>query len=580
MANLLDFNENDMLGRVTSVDTEQIIIEIENGTVMNKICVGNLVAIETAKQHEKIIALIDKVIRKYIENYEDEDDEIDEMMVSSADYIKVSIIGTYHSVYGSTHDLFKRGVEIFPQIESKCYGISDQNLQNFMNILGKDIDADKRLKIGSFMMDTAADAVLDGNKFFQRHAAVLGSTGSGKSWCIANILEKASVLKYTNIIVFDMHGEYKSLSEGSESIAQRFRIAGPGDLEVTKSDVLFLPYWLLNREELLSMILDRSDSNAPNQASRFTRHIGDLKEETLKREGKTDTLKTFTVDSPIPFLMSELIQKLTIDDTTKGVGKNGAAVKGEWEGKLTRFISRLETKIVDKTYGFMFQPTDEAQKYDWLGAILCKLLGYTDGEKGIKIIDFSEVPSDVLPVVTGTLARLLYDVQFWMDPEKRTPFTIICDEAHLYLPVKEDADSVQKQALYNFERIAKEGRKYGVSILPVSQRPADVSKTILSQCNNFIVLRLTNERDKGVIKNLLPDALKSTIEFLPLLDVGEALVVGDAILLPSKIVLDKPSDTHKPISATRNFWDEWDNKEPDNAAIVDAIEALRKQCRV
>ena len=580
MANLLDFNENDMLGRVTSVDTEQIIIEIENGTVMNKICVGNLVAIETAKQHEKIIALIDKVIRKYIENYEDEDDEIDEMMVSSADYIKVSIIGTYHSVYGSTHDLFKRGVEIFPQIESKCYGISDQNLQNFMNILGKDIDADKRLKIGSFMMDTAADAVLDGNKFFQRHAAVLGSTGSGKSWCIANILEKASVLKYTNIIVFDMHGEYKSLSEGSESIAQRFRIAGPGDLEVTKSDVLFLPYWLLNREELLSMILDRSDSNAPNQASRFTRHIRDLKEETLKREGKTDTLKTFTVDSPIPFLMSELIQKLTIDDTTKGVGKNGAAVKGEWEGKLTRFISRLETKIVDKTYGFMFQPTDEAQKYDWLGAILCKLLGYTDGEKGIKIIDFSEVPSDVLPVVTGTLARLLYDVQFWMDPEKRTPFTIICDEAHLYLPVKEDADSVQKQALYNFERIAKEGRKYGVSILPVSQRPADVSKTILSQCNNFIVLRLTNERDKGVIKNLLPDALKSTIEFLPLLDVGEALVVGDAILLPSKIVLDKPSDTHKPISATRNFWDEWDNKEPDNAAIVDAIEALRQQCRV
>lgn len=580
MANLLDFNENDMLGRVTSVDTEQIIIEIENGTVMNKICVGNLVAIETAKQHEKIIALIDKVIRKYIENYEDEDDEIDEMMVSSADYIKVSIIGTYHSVYGSTHDLFKRGVETFPQIESKCYGISGQNLQNFMNILGKDIDADKRLKIGSFMMDTAADAVLDGNKFFQRHAAVLGSTGSGKSWCIASILEKASVLKYTNIIVFDMHGEYKSLSEGSESIAQRFRIAGPGDLEVTKPDVLFLPYWLLNREELLSMILDRSDSNAPNQASRFTRHIRDLKEEMLKREGKTDTLKTFTVDSPIPFLMSELIQKLTIDDTTKGVGKNGAAVKGEWEGKLTRFISRLETKIGDKTYGFMFQPTDEAQKYDWLGAILCKLLGYTDGEKGIKIIDFSEVPSDVLPVVTGTLARLLYDVQFWMDPEKRTPFTIICDEAHLYLPVKEDADSVQKQALYNFERIAKEGRKYGVSILPVSQRPADVSKTILSQCNNFIVLRLTNERDKGVIKNLLPDALKSTIEFLPLLDVGEALVVGDAILLPSKIVLDKPSDTHKPISATRNFWDEWDNKEPDNAAIVDAIEALRKQCRV
>lgn len=579
MSSLIDFSENDLLGSVIHVDTEQIIIEIKSQIIMSTICVGNLVAIETTKQHEKLIALIDKVTRKYTENYVGEDCETDEVMVSSADYIKVSIIGTYHSVYGAARNIFKRGVETFPQIESKCYSISGQNLQKFMNILSKEIDIGKRLKIGSFMMDTAADAILDGNKFFQRHAAVLGSTGSGKSWCIANILEKASNLKYTNIIVFDMHGEYKSLAEGSEAIAQRFRIAGPGDLETPKNDVLFLPYWLLNREELLSMILDRSDSNAPNQASRFTLHIRNLKEQTLTKEGKTDTLKTFTVDSPIPFLMSELIQQLKVDDTTKGVGKNGAAVKGEWEGKLTRFISRLETKIEDKTYGFMFQPAAEAQNYDWLGEILCKLLGYTDGQRGIKIIDFSEVPSDVLPVVTGTLARLLYDVQFWMNSEKRTPFTIICDEAHLYLPVKEDADSVQKQALYNFERIAKEGRKYGVSILAVSQRPADVSKTILSQCNNFIVLRLTNERDKGVIKNLLPDALKSTIEFLPLLDVGEALVVGDAILLPSKIVLDKPSDSHKPLSATRDFWDEWDSKEPDNKAINEAIESLRKQCR-
>lgn len=147
------------------------------------------------------------------------------------------------------------------------------------------------------------------------------------------------------------------------------------------------------------------------------------------------------------------------------------------------------------------------------------------------------------------------------------------------MPVKEDADSVQKQALYNFERIAKEGRKYGVSILAVSQRPADVSKTILSQCSNFIVLRLTNERDKGVIKNLLPDSLKSTIEYLPLLDIGEALIVGDAILLPSKIKLDKPKESHQPLSGTKDFWDEWDTKQPNNDAVKIAIESLRKQSR-
>ena len=580
MAQLLNFTENDLLGSVTHVDTEQIIIEIENPLIMGQICVGNLVAIETGKHHELLISLIDKVTRKYVDDFTDNEEDVDEIMISSADYVKVSIIGTYHSVLGNAHDIFKRGVDTFPQIESKCYCISSVNLQSFMNILSRNIDSDKRLKIGSFMMDASADAVLDGNKFFQRHAAVLGSTGSGKSWCIANILEKASTLQHANIIVFDMHGEYEKLASGSQPIAERYRIAGPGDLESPSTDILFLPYWLLNREELLSMILDRSDSNAPNQASRFTLHIRELKAQTLTTEGKTEILKTFTVDSPIPFLMSDLLTLLKDDDTRKGVGKNGASVKGDWEGKLTRFISRLEAKLDDKTYGFMFQPVEEAQNYTWLSEMLCKLLGYFDGSPGIKIIDFSEVPSDVLPVVTGTLARLLYNIQFWMEPSMRTPFTLICDEAHLYLPIKDEADAVQKQALYNFERIAKEGRKYGVSILAVSQRPADVIKTILSQCNNFVVLRLTNEKDKGVIKNLLPDSLKSTIEFLPLLDVGEALVVGDAILLPSKILLDKPAEEHQPVSATKNFWDEWDSKKPDNEAVIKAVESLRSQSRL
>ncbi len=580
MEQLLTFSANDLLGSVIYVDTEQVIIEIENSVIMGQVSVGNLVAIETGKQYEFLIALIDKVTRKNIDElYEGEDDD-EELAGFSADYIKVSIIGTYRSVFGESHNIFKRGIDSFPQIESKCYSICGTNLQNFMNILSQHIATDKRLKIGHFMMDTSAEAILDGNKFFQRHAAILGSTGSGKSWCVANLLEKAYALKHANIIVFDMHGEYQKLAEGAHPIAERYRIAGPGDLETASSTILFLPYWLLNREELLSMILDRSDSNAPNQASRFTLHVRNLKAATLTKEGKADVLKTFTVDSPIPFLMSDLIDLLKIDDTKKGTGKNGQAVKGDWEGKLTRFISRLEAKLEDKTYGFMFQPPEQTQNYTWLSEILCRLLGYYDGAPGIKIIDFSEVPSDVLPVVTGTLARLLYNVQFWMDPEKRVPFTLICDEAHLYLPVKDEADSVQKQALYNFERISKEGRKYGVSILAVSQRPADVSKTILSQCNNFIVLRLTNEKDKGVIKSLLPDSLKSTIEFLPLLDVGESLVVGDAILLPSKIMLDKPEEDHQPISATRNFWDEWDNSLPDNEALVNAVEALRRQSRI
>ena len=327
---------------------------------------------------------------------------------------------------------------------------------------------------------------------------------------------------------------------------------------------------------MLSMILDRSDQNAPNQASRFTLHVRDLKEATLTAEKKADVKATFTVDSPIPYKLNELVQRLEQDNTTKGVGKTGP-VKGEWEDRLTRFISRLTAKAEDRRYGFMFKPTEAALKYDWLAKQIAKLLAPGEGKYGIKVVDFSEVPSDVLPVVTGVFARLLYDVQFWMQPEKRTPFVFVCDEAHLYLPVREDADAVEKQALYSFERIAKEGRKYGVSLLVVSQRPSDVSRTILSQCNNFLILRLTNDQDQNVVRRFMPDSLAGVLDGLPLLDTGEALLLGDAILLPARIKLKFPAI--EPLSQTRNFWQEWREKAPDSTALAAAVETLRRQSR-
>lgn len=148
---------------------------------------------------------------------------------------------------------------------------------------------------------------------------------------------------------------------------------------------------------------------------------------------------------------------------------------------------------------------------------------------------------------------------------------------HLYLPVKDDADAVQRQALSAFERIAKEGRKYGFSLLVVSQRPSDVSRTILSQCNNFLALRLTNDSDQNVIKRLMPDSLVGLTAMLPLLDTGEALLLGDAVLLPTRIKLDQPRV--KPDSATRDFWKEWGSLAPDEALLEAAVESLRKQSR-
>jgi hypothetical protein len=382
-----------------------------------------------------------------------------------------------------------------------------------------------------------------------------------------------------------MHGEYASLANPSlvgeknppPPIAQCFKIAGPGDLDAAPANTLFLPYWLLNREEMLSMILDRSDQNAPNQASRFTLHVRNLKEKTLTEQKKEDVKATFTVDSPVPYKLTDLVAKLKEDNTTKGMGKNGP-VKGEWEDRLTRFISRLEAKAEDRRYGFMFKPPAAASNYEWLAQQVAKLLTPGTDKHGIKIVDFSEVPSDVLPVVTGVFARLLYDVQFWMEADKRTPFVFVCDEAHLYLPVKDDADAIECQALYTFERIAKEGRKYGVSLLVVSQRPSDVSRTILSQCNNFLVLRLTNDQDQNVVRRLVPDSLGGVLDGLPLLDTGEAILLGDAILLPARIKLKRPIIA--PLSSTRDFWREWGEKEPNITAIQAAVETLRRQSRV
>ena len=193
--------------------------------------------------------------------------------------------------------------------------------------------------------------------------------------------------------------------------------------------------------------------------------------------------------------------------------------------------------------------------------------------KGLKIIDFSEVPSDILPLITGLVGRLVFSLQQWMDENQRHPIALFCDEAHLYIPASIKG-GMEEKGLSNFERIAKEGRKYGVSLVVISQRPSDVNKTILSQCGNFVAMRLTNPDDQNVIKRLFPDNLGDFSEMLPILDIGEGLIVGDASLLPSRVVIDKP--TIKPSSATIDFWDEWE-KTKENKGIEQAVEALRKQ---
>ncbi|HEX6666270.1 MAG TPA: ATP-binding protein [Solirubrobacterales bacterium] len=578
----IDFDAGSVLGRIISVDTSRAVIDVDDHELLTRVSVGNLVAIKGATALEYLIGLVDRVTREpYEEAILEEESQEGEVPIDEGqrDLVRTVLVGTYRTVEGERKNVLKRGADSFPQIDREAYLIEGETLQALMSLFAFDLGEDERLQLGHFVSDLSAEAIADGNKLFQRHAALLGSTGTGKSWTVALILERAAALQHPNLVVFDMHGEYGPLTDGDEAPAQGFRIAGPGDIEAPGNDALFLPYWTLNQEEMQALLLDRSDQNAPNQASRLATHVRDLKQETLEREGKDDVLATFTVDSPIPYTLDDLIKRLRDDDVQMVAGaKAGTEKQGPLYGKLTRFVQRLESKRDDRRNAFMLQPPPESLEYGWLADQANRLLRSDGDQRGIKVIDFSEVPSDVLPVVAGVLARILYNIQFWIPEGDRTPLAFVCDEAHLYLPAAENTDAIERRALAAFERIAKEGRKYGVALFVVSQRPSDVSRTILSQCNNFIAMRLTNDKDQAVVKRFVSESLSGLVDALPLLDVGEALILGDAMLLPTRIRLSKPKT--EPASATRDFWTEWGTQRPEPDVIAASVEALRRQVRI
>lgn len=547
-------NLDSLIGKVQSVDTGNITVQVNKEELLNSVQVNQIIQVRSTKTGQTIIGLISKIMRKAIA------DKIDENI------IKVNLVGTLIERSGTAHNTFKRTLDTVPSINADCFLLQEAELSAFMNIISS--SSENPLAIGKYTISEESNANLDGNKFFQRHAVIVGGTGSGKSWTVANILEKASALQSINSLVFDLHGEYKPLKDLANTTL--LKIAGPSDTP-SDADTIFLPYWLLSYEEIESLLLDRSDANAPNQSRTLFDLIIKYKKEKLIADGKTDVLDNFTVESPIPYKLNDVLSSLQDKDTEMVAGARSEK-QGPLNGKLTRFIQRLSSKQSDKRLNFIFNTDDSLLEYDWFLELANKLLDFGNN-KGLKIIDFSEVPSDILPLITGLISRLIFSIQQWMEEEKRHPIALFCDEAHLYLPAN-TRGSIEEQGLHSFERIAKEGRKYGLSLVVISQRPSDVNKTILSQCGNFIAMRLTNPDDQNVIKRLFPDNLGDFSELLPILDIGEALIVGDASLLPSRVRIDEP--TIKPNSATIDFWDVW-NEAKEEKGIAQAVESLRKQ---
>lgn len=556
-------NLETLIGKVQTVDTGNISVKVDKEELLNSVQVNQIVQIRSTKTGEKIIGLISKIMRKAVADKIDDNSEPDYIVEN---LVKINLVGTLLEKSGTENNVFKRTLNTVPSIDADCFLLQGNELSTFMNIIST--NSDNPLTIGKYTISEESSANLDGNKFFQRHAVIVGGTGSGKSYTVANILEKASKLKSVNCIVFDLHGEYKPLKDLENSTL--LKVAGPSD-SPTDANIIFLPYWLLSYEEIESLLLDRSDSNAPNQSRTLFDLIIKFKRALLEKENKQDVLDNFTVESPIPYKISDVLLALEEKDTEMVPGAR-ADKQGPLHGKLTRFVQRLKSKQSDKRLNFIFNSDEALLQYDWFVSLVNKLLDFGNGN-GLKIIDLSEVPSDILPLITGLIGRLIFSVQQWTNKEKRHPIALFCDEAHLYIPANIKG-GMEEKGLQSFERIAKEGRKYGVSLVVISQRPSDVNKTILSQCGNFIAMRLTNPDDQNVIKRLFPDNLGNFSELLPILDVGESLIVGDSSLLPSRVIIDKP--LIPPSSATVDFWNEWD-KEKSEKGIEEAVDSLRKQ---
>lgn len=572
---ILDFEDDEALGHVQSVDTATVIVRVKDVEALRALQVNRLVALKSSLAGHKLIGVIHKITRTALEEAKISDVELGEEVHSEVNLVRITLIGTLLDRDGARSNVFRRTLETVPEIEASCFAMEGERLTRFMGVISEVAGGTQRLSLGAYTLDQKAEAYVNGNRLFQRHALVVGSTGSGKSWTTARLLEQVAELDSANAIVFDMHGEYASM-KGDGFV--HLRVAGPSDIEAGRGladGVLHLPYWLMSYEALVSMFVDGSDANSPNQSMVMSRAIVDAKKSFLEAGGHSEVLANFTIDSPVPFAMASVFSELDRLNSEMVAGARGEK-QGDFHGKLSRLIQRLDGKRSDRRLGFLFPAPGIADSYAWLDQVVRLLLGSraaNGGSGGVKIIDFSEVPSDILPLIVGMVARMAFHVQQWSQQGVRHPVALFCDEAHLYVP-QEPTSGAAENAIATFERIAKEGRKYGVGLVVISQRPAEVNRTVVSQCNNLIAMRLTNGDDQAVVRRLLPDSLGGFGDLLPVLDTGEALVVGDAILLPTRIRIAKP--INEPLSGTIDFWDRWSDAKAA-AALDKAVESWRRQ---
>jgi len=426
---------------------------------------------------------------------------------------------------------FNRGVSVYPNVGQK---VKMAGLEELKKIFSEFFNQDFSFACLSQAEDQRAFIHVD--RFFCRHTAILGTTGSGKSCTVASILQQ-TIKKYpnTHILVIDLHGEYAA--------------AFPNNTQIIEADKVELPYWLLNFEEFQDLAVDINEFTAHNQ-------ITGLRDALLLARQNTDKVEKLglgnavTVDSPIFFNLLGMLKQIRDWNTEMVPGANKPK-KGPLNGIFDRFLIRFDSKINDPRFRFMFSPT----KY-FANASLPQLLKEhlsIDTGKRMTVIDLSGIPFEAVGVVVSVISRVVYEFNFWNPERRQFPILMVLEEAHNYIPNRPEAKfSAARSAV---ERLAKEGRKYGIGIMVVSQRPKELSETVISQCNTFIAMRLTNPEDQNYVRRLVPDSLSGLMAMLPSLRTGEALIVGDSVVMPTRVLINFPNP--EPKSADVKFSEHW-----------------------
>lgn len=445
---------------------------------------------------------------------------------------------------------FERGTDVLPTINSKVYAVSGKTIKQIYQSY-----SDGDFNLGKLSLMPEQEALINLDSFLSRHGAILGQTVSGKSWTVASFLQKIMNFEQSTVVLFDLHGEYKN-AFGDEA-------------EYIDASSIELPYWLMNCEELLDLMVDRSEAAAPNQTAIFR----DLLQSAKQNEPENISLNIpkINVDTPVYFNFESILASIKQLDEAMEQGKTGLK-KAPLNGQFTRLLMRINSKMNDVRYDLIFKP----KKYNTSASmtdLFRKILGEEKDPKKVVILDISPIPFDVRTSVISLILRCIFDFCYWYKKinDSCYPVAVFCDEAHIYL---NESDTSSKSARLSAERIAKEGRKYGASLTVISQRPREVSATILSQCNTFLCLRITNPDDQSYVKRLLPDSIAGIASMFSSLKRGECILLGDSVIMPTRIKIDVPNP--KPSSDDISFYEEW-SKPHTEKNIEQVLDAWRRQ---